>query len=785
MPKRSVLYLLNIARINKNTVVDFSGNEAQVFQLNCPNLCLRSLDAQRHLLRSVEQFFNSMTETDITLTFHYKQTQATSYNIIKSWEENQQNQIRKDILRDSREGFHKLVKNQSLRQREFYLFIESKQTPINETTKLIKSVFSQHQIVMTALYESELYSLLFEMINGSQRMNLRPNYDQRNKQNIRSLLLQTSFREDAHSVHCGESVVKSLSLNLLPVDTINLGFSDRLLNRFKFPYSLTIRVEKPNQENIRKRLDFREGLLSITGARSKLIVDHHDALEQMQDRNQSGLSVSISVILRATTAEQVSQQAQEFIRQMKLYYDTQFISDDFQQLESFFAQLPHHDNLQQRHHYVLGSNIPYFLPIHGYYMGVASPDFYLRTIENDVIPMNIIQNDLPAPHGLVIGATGAGKSFLTNWLIKNTLAKQKAPLNIAIIDLGGSYEKICRLFGGTYYRIKLSKQYPLTIFPKKSQVFENNAIAPDQLNVITQLICMLITDEDSPKLTNRQEHLIQRAVITLYETISDELLPKLSEFQQCCRTLEIEDMDDSDRAFLSDVYKALSIYTDPKLPYYDMFNSDTQISLDNPFVVFDLTELDSTPRLKGVILQVIANLVRLRMLGAEKTGVRQLIIRDECWKFLKDDRHGEIIEEEYRTARKYGSVLLSVSQTVQDFLKGSYAQAIRLSSYVKYVLPIGDEARYLENFDLNDNQQAECQKLRHIKGRYNQVFVKFGHDSFVIHLEPTPLEIELCSKDLNNTQAYGSLDNLTPEELFDVLKQNATEQERADNETTA
>ena len=56
-------------------------------------------------------------------------------------------------------------------------------------------------------------------------------------------------------------------------------------------------------------------------------------------------------------------------------------------------------------------------------------------------------------HTLVTGATGAGKSFLVNFLV--THAQKYDPVT-TIFDLGGSYQKLTTLLGGSTWRIGLS-----------------------------------------------------------------------------------------------------------------------------------------------------------------------------------------------------------------------------------------------------------------------------------------------------------------------------------------
>src|SRR5258708_12160560 len=56
---------------------------------------------------------------------------------------------------------------------------------------------------------------------------------------------------------------------------------------------------------------------------------------------------------------------------------------------------------------------------------------------------------------MILGRTGAGKSFLLNFLITNL---QKYDPHTSIFDLGGSFESLTQLFGGSYVRVGLESQ---------------------------------------------------------------------------------------------------------------------------------------------------------------------------------------------------------------------------------------------------------------------------------------------------------------------------------------
>src|SRR5258708_34490962 len=70
-------------------------------------------------------------------------------------------------------------------------------------------------------------------------------------------------------------------------------------------------------------------------------------------------------------------------------------------------------------------------------------------------PYYVNLHDQDVAHTLILGYTGSGKSFLLNFLIQNL--QKDEPLTY-IFDLGGSYESLTPIFGGSYLNVRLESQ---------------------------------------------------------------------------------------------------------------------------------------------------------------------------------------------------------------------------------------------------------------------------------------------------------------------------------------
>ncbi len=93
----------------------------------------------------------------------------------------------------------------------------------------------------------------------------------------------------------------------------------------------------------------------------------------------------------------------------------------------------------------------------------------LETNHNTPYFLNLHHRDVA--HTMILCRTGSGKSFLLNFLITNM---QKYDPYTFIFDLGGSFESLTRLFGGSYSRVGLDspgfKINPFSMPPTKENL---------------------------------------------------------------------------------------------------------------------------------------------------------------------------------------------------------------------------------------------------------------------------------------------------------------------------
>jgi hypothetical protein len=104
-------------------------------------------------------------------------------------------------------------------------------------------------------------------------------------------------------------------------------------------------------------------------------------------------------------------------------------------------------------------NLAHLLPLYGSFRGTATPAILYLNRRGE--PAHFDPFDSPtAPHGVVVGTSGSGKSFLINHLVQQVLPLGAA---VVILDRWASYEQLCTIQGGRY--VALDFDHPICFNP--------------------------------------------------------------------------------------------------------------------------------------------------------------------------------------------------------------------------------------------------------------------------------------------------------------------------------
>ena len=163
---------------------------------------------------------------------------------------------------------------------------------------------------------------------------------------------------------------------------------------------------------------------------------------------------SLSIVLHGPDRHELDRLAGEFTG-VFTNADGNLFVETYNQLNAYFATVPGNYALNLRRMYLLNSNYAdlsfLFTILPGEKINAHLGAEYLAVLETDnCTPYYLNLHEGEVAHTLILGMTGSGKSYLCCFLLQN--AQKYDPLTF-VFDIGGSFESITTIFGGSYLNV--------------------------------------------------------------------------------------------------------------------------------------------------------------------------------------------------------------------------------------------------------------------------------------------------------------------------------------------
>ena len=112
-----------------------------------------------------------------------------------------------------------------------------------------------------------------------------------------------------------------------------------------------------------------------------------------------------------------------------------------------------------------------------------------------------------------------------------------------------------------------------------------------------------------------------------------------------------------------------------------VFDSQTNIKMDNRLVIFDIKDLNES--IRQIMMLVVANFVNSQV---KSNPQRRILVIDEGWMLLQHEESARFIAGLTRRARKYYLGVTIISQQANDFLSQDYGRAIASQSALRILM---------------------------------------------------------------------------------------------------
>ena len=411
----------------------------------------------------------------------------------------------------------------------------------------------------------------------------------------------------------------------------------------------------------------------------------------------------------------------------------------------FFSSLPGLAEADKRDHDLLTANAADLLPVETPWRGTPrSPLFLFETPYRQLIPFSLFDPGLSDANMLVMAKSGGGKTFMVQQFL--LMAARDNPL-ISIIERGDSYHPLVELMGGRM--IAMSLDADQTINPWDLPEKEKEP-SKDQVAFLKNLTRHML-GEGGAEDTELLDNLITEAILRTYKRAAirpSNPIPTFSDLRDELAQWRDEDKNERvmDEAHLAAI--KLRNWTGEKGTYAKLFDRPTTISLDNPWLFFNVEQLSDDPRLETAMSLLIAHATAQRASG--KDGRRSITVLDECWFLLDSPVLAPEVVQLFRTARKRNASVWGISQTAEDFVGTESSPRIHGAGIVKNSTTKiigqqpGDMTALRERLHLN---QTALNQVKHFsapsKGKSADALILIGEKAETTHtirMSPTPVD---------------------------------------------
>jgi type IV secretion system protein VirB4 len=391
---------------------------------------------------------------------------------------------------------------------------------------------------------------------------------------------------------------------------------------------------------------------------------------------------SLTVVIYDLELAKVDRACAEFYKVFSVH-DAQLYEEKYNLLNAFLAGVPGNFAFNLRSLYLLNTNYADFSFLFTLHSGEPRNSHlrqeYLAVLEtNHRTPYFLNLHYRDVAHTMILGRTGSGKSFTLNFLITNL---QKYQPHTFIFDLGGSFESLTQLFGGSYARVGLESAdfriNPFSLEPTK-----------ENLDFLALFLKVLIQGQRPGDLDPATERDLYHQIENLYSVD-----PALRTLGVLANTLSHE------------LSGRLSKWTRGGQFGFLFDNSEDTISFSR-FQCFDFQRMSQYPELLEPLLFYILHRANAVIVDRQITSVFKAFFIDEAWVFLKNSSIQRYIVEALKTWRKHNAAMVLSTQSLDELKRSDILDVIVESCATKIFLanPDMDRDLYRRQFHLNDNE---------------------------------------------------------------------------------
>lgn len=400
------------------------------------------------------------------------------------------------------------------------------------------------------------------------------------------------------------------------------------------------------------------------------LLDPLESAIELRDKIQRGqenlFQISLYITISADSVVELEKTVKllETLLATRLFYTKNAI---FQQLEGLQSTLPRGDNLLSQKRNLDSSSAALMFPFISSELVQESGVLYGINKSNSSLVI-LDRFSLPNANSILFAQSGAGKSYTAKVEILRHLMQGT---KVIVIDPEREYRQLAESVKGTYIKLSVHSKEKINPFDLSVNAYNEADSFTDHIQSLTEIISLM-----ADGLHAEEKSVVDRALLLTYKKFGwakkankpGSKYPLLSDFFKVLKSLKQPRL-----------CQRLEKYTRGSLS--EVFNSQTNIQLDNRLVVFDTKDLPES--LRQIMHLVVAQFTQNQV---KSDPTKRILVIDEAWLMLEHEESARFIAGLVRRARKYYLGVSIISQQASDFLQNAYGRAIASQSALRILM---------------------------------------------------------------------------------------------------
>lgn len=493
------------------------------------------------------------------------------------------------------------------------------------------------------------------------------------------LISYSGLKEESTYLQIGETFTRTLFISGYPY-VASTGWLNMLVN-FNHNIDISYHIEQVDpmlalpklNRKITELESTKRAMLKDGKVIGSEITDPLESAIELKDKIQRGQEKLFQVSLYMTISADSLVELNKITTLLESLLSTRVFyikTATFQQLEGLQSTLPRGENQLGQKRNLDSSSAALTFPFVSSELVQESGILYGVNKSNNSLVI-IDRFSLNNGNSIIFAQSGSGKSYTAKVEILRQLMQGT---KVIVIDPEREYKQLAQSVKGTYIKLSAKSKEKINPFDFSLSSYGEENNLSDHIQDLTEILSLLVGGLDA-----EEKAVLDKAILQTYKQAGFTMTGNPKSKKQ------------KNFPLLKDLYKTLKEMKQKNLcnrlerfvkgSLSSVFDSQTNIELDNRLVVFDIKDLSES--LRQIMMLVVANFVNNQVKSHPQ---KRVLVIDEGWLLLQHEESARYISGLVRRARKYYLGVTLISQQANDFLNQEYGKAIASQSSLRILM---------------------------------------------------------------------------------------------------